>query len=96
MEKPVVLLKDLKEGDEFFFVRKHNSYNGVWSPDSYYVEGQYPKFHCTTVCRKSNVKPCSSGGFHMTRVTGVEDTQPVRLLNKEIIHTCHKVTFNIQ
>lgn len=101
----ITQLRNLKEGDEFYFVnyeKKVKNLSGtdrdkyVLNATTYYVEGQYPKFHCTTVCRKSNVKPCSSGGLHMTQVTGVEDTQEVRLVNAGIIHTCHKVTYTIQ
>lgn len=80
------ILKNLKEGDKFIFPAK---------PDTpYFVEGQYPKFGCTTVCKASNIEPCSSGnGEHMTMVTGVNDKQEVKLIKSNAIHICHKVKY---
>jgi len=91
MKTPVTLLRHLHEGDEFYFIKRNKK--EVVSKESFIVEGQYPKFHCTTVCRKSHITPCSSGGLHMTMVTGVEDTQEVKVIEQNMAHICHKVTF---
>lgn len=93
MKQQITLLSNLDEGDEFIFVEEQR--NGQYKPKNnthYYVEGQYPKFHCTTVCAKHNIKPCSSGnGEHMTMITGVENIQWVQIVKEQAIHICHKV-----
>lgn len=90
MKPRITLLANLEEGDKFYFAEENGKLKNT---TPYYVEGQYPKFHCTTVCAKHNIKPCSSGnGLHMTMVTGVEDVQWVQIIQEHAIHTCHKVT----
>ena len=78
-------LRQLKEGDPFVFPNKPNTL--------YYVEGQYPRFHCTTVCKLSNIEQCKDGGLHATMVTGVDDRQLVAVRRAKRIHICHKVNF---
>ena len=85
------LLGNLLEGDKFQFAHE----NGTPKSDRiYYVEGQYPKFGCTTVIQEQNIRKCNSGGLHATMVTGVESDQWVNFIQEEVIHVCHKVTFN--
>lgn len=89
--KQITLLANLLEGDKFQFANEDGT---LKSERMYYVEGQYPKFHCTTVCAENNIEKCKDGGLHMTTVTGVEDIQWVKFVQEEVIHICHKVTFN--
>lgn len=78
MKPRITLLANLEEGDKFYFAEENGKLKNT---TPYYVEGQYPKFHCTTVCAEHNIKPCSSGnGQHMTMVTGVEDVQWVQII----------------
>ena len=96
-QKDIRLLKQLKEGDKFRFLSSDAQWISLQKriiARDYYVEGQYPKFHCTTVCAAENIQPCRDNSQHMTMVTGVEDNQKVVLIKANAIHTCHKVTFN--
>lgn len=91
MKHKVTLLSNLEEGDKFQFANEDGT---LKSTREYFVEGQYPKFNCTTVCAKDNIKPCSSGnGQNLSMVTGVEDYQWVRFLPDQKIDICHKVKY---
>ena len=87
----VTMLHLLDEGDRFQFANEDGT---LKSERMYYVEGQYPKFGCTTVCAETNIEPCRSGeGQKMRMVTGVEDAQWVHLVTEHAIDVCHKVKF---
>lgn len=100
--KDIRLLRELKEGDKFRFLKSQAEWIPLKNriiPKDYYVEGQYPKFHCTTVCAADNITPCHpestfDASKHMIMVTGVNDNQEVVLIKTNAIHICHKVTFN--
>lgn len=101
-QKDIRTLRELKEGDKFRFLSSDTDWiplkNRIIARD-YFVEGQYPKFHCTTVCAAQNIRPCNPDSIydaskHMTMVTGVEDRQKVVLIKANAIHICHEVTFN--
>lgn len=85
------MLHLLDEGDKFQFANEDGT---LKSERMYFVEGQYPKFSCTTVCAETNIEPCRhNDGQHMKMVTGVEDCQWVHLVTEHAIKVCHKVTF---
>lgn len=94
MKVNVTMLSLLDEGDKFQFANEDGT---LKSERIYYVEGQYPKFNCTTVVAEHNIEPCMSFGLykdkgeHAKVVTGVEDTQWVHLVTRHSIHFCHKV-----
>lgn len=90
MKVKVTMLHLLDEGDRFQFANENGT---LKSNKIYYVEGQYPKFHCTTVCGDHNIVPCCGGECKcMNVVTGVEDTQWVHLVKKHAIDICHEIT----
>lgn len=79
------LLKYLQEGDEFVFWK-----NGTINPTRYIVEGQYPKFHCTTISRVENIQKHIVHGRCLGKVTAVKDDQEIRLLAEKRyeLHHC--------
>lgn len=88
-------LIDLKEGDKFKFVNAGDfiPYCLRLSSTNFYVEGQYPQFGCTTICRESGVKSCRHGQC-LTNVFAVHNNQDVLIVKRNAISICHKVTFN--
>ena len=86
----ITLLGNLLEGDKFQFANEDGT---LKSERIYFVEGQYPKFHCTTVFGEHSIEKCKDGGLHTNMVTGVESDQWVRFIQEEVVHTCHKVKF---
>lgn len=79
------LLKYAKEGDEFVFFK-----NGTINPTRYIVEGQYPKFGCTTVSRVDKIKSHITHGRTLGPVTAVENNQEIRMLaeGRYELHHC--------
>ena len=89
----VTLLKNLKEGDKFYFCDQTGKQK---SAAAYYVEGQYPKFHCTTVFAEHNVTHYFNGNpsdVDCENVTGVENNQYVKIIECAVLHVHHVVRF---
>lgn len=88
-------LKNLKEGDKFKFVNAGDfiPYYLKISSANFYVEGQYPEFGCTTICKEINIKSCKHG-ICLTNVFAVHNNQDVIVTKHNAISICHKVTFN--
>ena len=88
MKYRVTLLANLSEGEKFQFANE----NGTLKSDrEYFVEGQYPKFNCTTVFAKDRIETSRTGDKCTEMVTAVENDQWVRWIPNEIAYTCHKV-----
>ena len=79
-------LKYLSSGDRFAFVKPNGARVGT-----YFVEGQYPKFKCTTVININNIHQNDKDSFYTKDVTAVENDQVVFLLKKNDIKTFHKI-----
>ena len=89
----ITLLRNLKEGDKFHFCDQNGRIKGS---DAYYVEGQYPKFHCTTVFAEHNINHYFTGrtsDVDCECVTGVEDTQYAKVDDCAVLHVRHELHF---
>lgn len=89
----ITLLRNLKEGDKFHFCDQSGK---IKSSEAYYVEGQYPKFHCTTVFAERNITHYFNGApssVDCECVTGVENSQYVKIDECAVLHVKHNVVF---
>ena len=91
MKANTTMLHLLDEGDKFQFANEDGT---VKSKCMYYVEGQYPRFKCTTICNATFIGPDSFGNEQVANiVTAVDDTQWVILVTKKAVRFNHKITF---
>ncbi len=91
----ITLLKHLKEGDKFQFCEKDGR---IKKQAPYYVEGQYPKFGCTTVFAEHNINHYFTGkpsDVDCENVTGVENNQYVKILDCAVLHVKHNLHYGI-
>ena len=89
----ITLLRNLKEGDKFQFCDQTGK---IKSHKEYYVEGQYPKFGCTTVFAEMYINHFFSGrnsNVDCKNVTGVEDKQYVKVIDCGVLHVSHELHF---
>ena len=89
----ITQLRYLKEGDHFEFIDTQGKRKGTCD---YYVEGQYPKFRCTTVYASCHIWHSFSGPSTVEGkdITPVENTQLVKLLDEATWHINHVIAFN--
>ena len=89
----ITQLRYLKDGDHFEFIDTKGKRKGACD---YYVEGQYPKFGCTTVYASCHIWHSFSGPSTVDckDITGVENNQLVRLLDEATWHIKHVIAFN--
>lgn len=89
----ITLLRNLKEGDKFQFCDQTGK---LKSTTEYYVEGQYPKFRCTTVFAEHNITHYFNGrtsNVDCDKVTGVENIQYVKIVECAVLHVEHCVHY---
>ena len=87
-------LSELKEGDKFYFCTENGN---TASSNNYFVEGQYPKFGCTTIFPEYAIVPIRfsplRGLKQIEHVTAVANNQYVMTLD-EYADITHIVTPN--
>lgn len=90
----VTLLRNLNEGDKFYFCDQNGRIKN--SATAYFVEGQYPKFKCTTVFAEKNINHYFSGknsDVNCHNVTGVENNQYVKIEECNVLHVHHTLSW---
>ena len=89
----ITLLRNLKEGDKFYFCDQNGRIKKTST--AYYVEGQYPKFKCTTVFAEMNILHSFTGPSIVPceYVTGVENNQYVKVDDLHVLHVKHTLGY---
>lgn len=96
MKPNITKLALLNEGDKFLFVNENGS---LKTERAYFVEGQYPKFKCTTVFAEKNIQhnvAAFDGEIECKNITGVENSQKVMILEQNVLHVEHGIFYSLE
>ena len=98
MNPVITQLKNLKDGDKFYFCKEDGT---PASSTNYYVEGQYPRFGCTTIFPEYAIKPIRfnplRGLKQIEHVTAVNNDQYVMPLEEflDITHVVNEDNYRV-